>query len=69
MDLAADFLLPHSGAISGSINAAIEMPFSKIRGESIIKWATAGFWGGVWGVRLGNRCPHTKIDAQAPQMI
>jgi hypothetical protein len=40
-----------------------ECLFSNIRAESTIKWATPAFWSGVWGARLGNRRPYTKIGA------
>jgi hypothetical protein len=59
------FLLPHVGAISGSIDAAAGMPFFKILGQIYNKWAISGFWGSVWGVRLENRRPIWK-SALAP---
>jgi hypothetical protein len=56
-------LYESGGCISGSIGAAAGMPFKKNWAESTTKWAALGFWGAVWGARLGKRCPHTEFSA------
>jgi hypothetical protein len=63
MNLVAVFLAAHIGAISGSIGGNA---FLKNWAESTIKWAALGFWGTVWGARLGKRRPHTEFSAPLP---